>query len=49
MPINILFTFIVGSILGWALNRVAKPPPHLRGLVVGCCAAGKAFVLFFGQ
>ncbi|KAK9928506.1 hypothetical protein M0R45_025639 [Rubus argutus] len=40
MPINILFTFIVGSILGWALNWVTKPPPHLRGLVVGCCAGG---------
>ncbi|KAK9928520.1 hypothetical protein M0R45_025652 [Rubus argutus] len=40
MPVNILITFIVGSILGWMLIQLARPPPHLRGLVLGCCAAG---------
>lgn len=40
MPINILFTFIIGSILGWAVIQITRPPQHLRGLVVGCCAAG---------
>ncbi|KAH0759447.1 hypothetical protein KY290_022940 [Solanum tuberosum] len=40
MPFNILFTFIVGSILGWAVLQITRPPQHLRGLVVGCCAAG---------
>ncbi|KAG8632185.1 hypothetical protein MANES_18G001300v8 [Manihot esculenta] len=40
MPLNILITFIVGSILGWILVQLTRPPPHLRGLIVGCCAAG---------
>ncbi|KAL3372406.1 hypothetical protein AABB24_008790 [Solanum stoloniferum] len=40
MPFNILFTFIVGSILGWVVLQITRPPQHLRGLVVGCCAAG---------
>lgn len=40
MPLNILFTFIVGSILGWAVLQITRPPQHLRGLVIGCCAAG---------
>lgn len=41
MPINILITFIIGSLLGWILVVITRAPPHLRGLVVGCCAAGK--------
>ncbi|KAM5574011.1 hypothetical protein ABKV19_013498 [Rosa sericea] len=40
MPVNILITFIVGSIFGWILIKLTRPPPHLRGLVLGCCAAG---------
>lgn len=40
MPLNILITFIVGSVLGWILIQLARPPPHLRGLILGCCAAG---------
>ncbi|CAB4278824.1 unnamed protein product [Prunus armeniaca] len=40
MPVNILITFIVGSILGWVLLLLTRPPAHLRGLVLGCCAAG---------
>ncbi|TMW87445.1 hypothetical protein EJD97_019948 [Solanum chilense] len=40
MPLNIFITFIVGSILAWIVNQITKPPKHLRGLVIGCCAAG---------
>ncbi|XP_021815553.1 protein PIN-LIKES 3-like [Prunus avium] len=40
MPVNILITFIFGSILGWILLLLTRPPAHLRGLVLGCCAAG---------
>lgn len=40
MPINVFITFIIGSLLGWLVNLVTNPPPHLRGLVIGCCAAG---------
>ncbi|KAM5574018.1 hypothetical protein ABKV19_013502 [Rosa sericea] len=40
MPVNILLTFIVGSIFGWILMKLTRTPPHLRGLVLGCCAAG---------
>ncbi|XP_073286935.1 protein PIN-LIKES 3-like [Primulina huaijiensis] len=40
MPFNILFTFIIGSVLGWAVIKVTRAPIHLRGLVIGCCAAG---------
>ncbi|GLT39379.1 hypothetical protein SLA2020_135740 [Shorea laevis] len=40
MPLNILSTFIVGSALGWVLMHITGVPQHLRGLVLGCCAAG---------
>ncbi|KAM1032280.1 hypothetical protein ACFX2I_035874 [Malus domestica] len=40
MPVNILITFVIGSMLGWLLIQVTRPPAHLRGLVLGCCAAG---------
>ncbi|KAJ0256525.1 Protein PIN-LIKES 3 [Hirschfeldia incana] len=40
MPVNLLLTFIIGSLLGWIVILITKPPPHLRGLIVGCCAAG---------
>ncbi|CAI0555350.1 unnamed protein product [Linum tenue] len=40
MPLNILFTFIIGSLLGWVLIRITDAPHALRGLVLGCCAAG---------
>ncbi|CAA7020074.1 unnamed protein product [Microthlaspi erraticum] len=40
MPINVLLTFIIGSFLGWIVIKITKPPLHLRGIVVGCCAAG---------
>lgn len=40
MPLNILITFIAGSALGWLLIKITKAPNHLRGLILGCCAAG---------
>ncbi|GAV65815.1 Mem_trans domain-containing protein [Cephalotus follicularis] len=40
MPINILITFIIGSIFGWIVIKLTRPPPQLRGLILGCCAAG---------
>ncbi|KAL8149990.1 hypothetical protein AgCh_006849 [Apium graveolens] len=40
MPVNVFLTFLIGSLLGWLVNLVTRPPPHLRGLVIGCCAAG---------
>ncbi|KAK7360383.1 hypothetical protein VNO77_02373 [Canavalia gladiata] len=40
MLVNILLTFVVGTILGWMLNKIARTPEHLRGLVNGCCSIG---------
>uniref|UniRef100_A0A7C9EB02 Auxin efflux carrier family protein n=1 Tax=Opuntia streptacantha TaxID=393608 RepID=A0A7C9EB02_OPUST len=40
MPVNILITFVIGSILGWILVKVTKPPKHLKGLIIGACSAG---------
>ncbi|XP_027075596.1 protein PIN-LIKES 3 isoform X3 [Coffea arabica] len=40
MPLNILLTYIVGSFLGWEINKITKSPQHLKGLVMGLCAAG---------
>ncbi|CAH2067597.1 unnamed protein product [Thlaspi arvense] len=40
MPVNVLLTFIIGSLLGWLVIVITKPPSHLRGLILGCCAAG---------
>ncbi|KAL2333937.1 hypothetical protein Fmac_015150 [Flemingia macrophylla] len=40
LVVNIFLTFLVGSILGWMLNKLARTPEHLRGLVNGCCATG---------
>lgn len=40
MPFNILMTFIIGSALGWVVIQITRAPPHLHGLVIGCCAAG---------
>ncbi|KAL0361919.1 UNVERIFIED_CONTAM: protein PIN-LIKES 1 [Sesamum radiatum] len=46
MPINILLTFIIGTILGWGVIQITRTPSHLRGLVIGCCAAGNLGNLF---
>ncbi|KAL3344287.1 hypothetical protein AABB24_023622 [Solanum stoloniferum] len=40
MPVNILLTFIIGSVLGWILVKITKTPIHLHGLVISCCSAG---------
>ncbi|XP_027336092.1 protein PIN-LIKES 3-like isoform X2 [Abrus precatorius] len=40
MPVNILLTFVVGTVLGLLLVKVTRVPHHLHGLVLGCCAAG---------
>ncbi|XP_015064993.1 protein PIN-LIKES 3-like [Solanum pennellii] len=40
MPVNILLTFIIGSMLGWILVKITKTPIHLHGLVISCCSAG---------
>ncbi|KAM6595742.1 hypothetical protein CsatA_006266 [Cannabis sativa] len=40
MPVNVLITFIIGSLLGWIVIHFTRPPQHLRGLILGCCAAG---------
>lgn len=53
MPVNILLTFIIGSVLAWILIKITKTPPHLQGLVIGCCSAGTYFSdrlsLFYGE
>ncbi|GMH06625.1 hypothetical protein Nepgr_008465 [Nepenthes gracilis] len=40
MPFNILIAFLSGSALGWLLVKVTGTPQHLKGLVLGACAAG---------
>ncbi|KAL5818890.1 hypothetical protein ACOSQ4_022732 [Xanthoceras sorbifolium] len=40
MPFNILVTHIIGSLLGWILIKITRAPQHLKGLILGCCAAG---------
>ncbi|XP_022772114.1 protein PIN-LIKES 3-like isoform X4 [Durio zibethinus] len=40
MPFNVLLTFVIGSLLGWIVIQFTRPPLHLRGLILGCCAAG---------
>ncbi|XP_076921732.1 protein PIN-LIKES 3-like [Bidens hawaiensis] len=46
MPVNILLTFIIGSALGWLLLLIARPPQHLKGLIIGTCAAGNLGHMF---
>ncbi|CAK7357561.1 unnamed protein product [Dovyalis caffra] len=40
MPVSILILFTAGSALGWLLIKITKAPKRLRGLILGCCAAG---------
>ncbi|CAA7013537.1 unnamed protein product [Microthlaspi erraticum] len=40
MPVNVLLTFLIGSLLGLVVVVITKPPSHLRGLIISCCAAG---------
>uniref|UniRef100_A0A6N2KQW2 Auxin efflux carrier component n=1 Tax=Salix viminalis TaxID=40686 RepID=A0A6N2KQW2_SALVM len=50
MPLNVLFTFVIGSVLGWILVKITKAPKDLRGVILGCCAAGniknQSFIIF---
>jgi len=46
MPLNVLITFVIGSVLGWLLVKIAKAPKGLRGVIMGCCAAGRFY--YFG-
>lgn len=46
MPVNISCTFVFGSILGWILVKITRPPKHLKGLIIGACSAGNlGFIL----
>ncbi|KAK2373332.1 protein PIN-LIKES [Trifolium repens] len=40
MPVNILVTFLLGSVLGWILIKLTRPPKNIEGLIVGVCSAG---------
>ncbi|KAF3778121.1 hypothetical protein EJ110_NYTH44122 [Nymphaea thermarum] len=40
MPVNILFTFLIGICFGWILVKIVNPPVKLKGIVLGCCSAG---------
>ncbi|XP_010428717.1 PREDICTED: protein PIN-LIKES 3-like isoform X1 [Camelina sativa] len=40
MPVNVMLTFIIGSLLGWIVIVITKPPSHLRGLIISSCASG---------
>ncbi|KAL9311942.1 putative membrane transport protein [Arabidopsis thaliana] len=40
MPVNVLLTFMIGSLLGWIVIVITKPPSQLRGLIISCCASG---------
>jgi hypothetical protein len=41
MLVNILLTFLIGTALAWILIKITRTPQHLRGLVIGCCSAGR--------
>ncbi|XP_052305538.1 protein PIN-LIKES 3 [Populus trichocarpa] len=38
--LNVLIPFVIGSVLGWLLVKITKAPKGLRGVIMGCCAAG---------
>ncbi|CAL1355253.1 unnamed protein product [Linum trigynum] len=46
MPVNVLITFVVGSVLGWMVIQLTRPPKELRGLIIGCTAAGNLGNMF---
>ncbi|KAL5730711.1 Protein PIN-LIKES 3 [Ranunculus cassubicifolius] len=47
MPLNILLTFIIGSAFGWIVIQLTRAPSHLRGLILGCCAAANLGNMLF--
>ncbi|CAN5970298.1 unnamed protein product [Sphagnum jensenii] len=40
MPINVLFCFTLGALLGSLVVKYCKPPKHLNHLTIACCSAG---------
>ncbi|KAL2907155.1 Protein PIN-LIKES 3 [Bienertia sinuspersici] len=40
MLVNVLLTYLLGSALGWVLNKVTRAPKHVKGLVLASCSAG---------
>ncbi|CAM6025895.1 unnamed protein product [Sphagnum balticum] len=40
MPINVLFCFALGALLGSLVVKYCKPPKHLNHLTIACCSAG---------
>lgn len=46
MPLNVLITFIIGSVLGWLLVKITNAPKRMRGMILGSCAAGKLYYIW---
>ncbi|KAG6548263.1 hypothetical protein Mapa_010314 [Marchantia paleacea] len=40
MPVNVILCYTIGSGLAFIVISVTEPPPHLKSLVIACCAAG---------
>ncbi|KAJ7521297.1 hypothetical protein O6H91_19G046500 [Diphasiastrum complanatum] len=40
IPINVLMSFLIGGSIGFVVVKICKPPPHLRRLIIACCATG---------
>ncbi|KAJ6943214.1 protein PIN-LIKES 1 [Populus alba x Populus x berolinensis] len=46
MPLNVLITFIIGSVLGWLLVKITNAPKRMRGMILGSCAAGRLYYIW---
>lgn len=46
MPLNVLLTFIIGSVLGWLLIKITNAPKRMRGMILGSCAAGRLYYIW---
>ncbi|EFJ16043.1 hypothetical protein SELMODRAFT_117190 [Selaginella moellendorffii] len=42
MPINVLLCYMIGAGIGVCIFDHFKPPPHLRKLIIACCATGNS-------
>ncbi|BBN02914.1 auxin efflux carrier family protein [Marchantia polymorpha subsp. ruderalis] len=40
MPVNVILCYTIGSGLAFIVISVTEPPPHLKPLIIACCAAG---------
>ncbi|GMI80581.1 PIN-LIKES 1 [Hibiscus trionum] len=47
LPVNVLISCIIGSVLGWILVKITNPPRHLWGLVISCCSAANLGNMLF--